>query len=218
MRPRVVVLGASDHARIVADVVRAAGRAEVAGFVDDNAALHGRALDGAPVLGGLDRLEALLREGVTAAIPGVGESRLRERFVHRAQAAGLELATAIHPLAFVSPHARVGAGSLVAPGGVVCTGAQLGVGVIINTSASVDHDCRLGDYVQVAPGARLGGRVTVGRHGFVGMGASIIQTRTVGANSVIGAGAAVVRDVPPNVVAIGVPARVLKTLPTPPPP
>ena len=68
------------------------------------------------------------------------------------------------------------------------------------------------DFVQVAPGAHLAGRVKVGAEAFIGIGAVVIQNLTIGRASVIGAGAAVVRDVPPDSLAIGVPARVRKHL------
>ena len=35
---------------------------------------------------------------------------------------------------------------------------------------------------------------------------------TIGANAVIGAGSVVTRDIPPGVVAVGNPARVIRTL------
>jgi acetyltransferase-like isoleucine patch superfamily enzyme len=43
------------------------------------------------------------------------------------------------------------------------------------------------------------------------MGAKIIQGISIGPWTVVGAGAAVVRDLPANVTAVGVPARVIKT-------
>ncbi len=55
--------------------------------------------------------------------------------------------------------------------------------------------------------------VTLERNVWVGMGTIILKGVTIGENSVIGAGSVVVRDIPPNCVAAGNPARVLKTLP-----
>jgi acetyltransferase EpsM len=43
------------------------------------------------------------------------------------------------------------------------------------------------------------------------MGTHVIQRRSIGSWTVIGAGAAVVHDIPANVTAVGVPARVIKT-------
>lgn len=47
---------------------------------------------------------------------------------------------------------------------------------------------------------------------WVAAGAIIVGGVTIGENSVIGAGAIVLKDVPPNSVAVGVPAKVIKTL------
>lgn len=47
---------------------------------------------------------------------------------------------------------------------------------------------------------------------WLGGGAIVLPGVTVGANSVVGAGAVVTRSLPPNVVAVGNPARVIRTL------
>ncbi len=46
----------------------------------------------------------------------------------------------------------------------------------------------------------------------IGSSSTIMGGITIGENSVIGAGAVVTKDVPPNTVVAGVPARVMKTL------
>lgn len=58
----------------------------------------------------------------------------------------------------------------------------------------------------------LPGAVVIGRKAWIGAGATILPGVTVGANSVVAAGALVNRDVPPNTVVAGVPARILKQL------
>ncbi|MFE2632821.1 DapH/DapD/GlmU-related protein, partial [Streptomyces sp. NPDC059374] len=45
-----------------------------------------------------------------------------------------------------------------------------------------------------------------------GAGAIVLPGAPLGDNSVIGAGAVVTKDVPPNVVAVGNPARPVRTL------
>jgi len=46
----------------------------------------------------------------------------------------------------------------------------------------------------------------------VGTGASVIPGRSIGARTTVGAGAVVVDDLPADVVAVGVPARVTRHL------
>ena len=52
--------------------------------------------------------------------------------------------------------------------------------------------------------------VRVGNNVWIGYGACILRGVTVGDNSVIGTGAVVTRDVPPNTVVGGIPARVIR--------
>ncbi len=55
-------------------------------------------------------------------------------------------------------------------------------------------------------------QIVIKRNAWIGAGATILPGVTVGENSVVAAGAVVSRDVPPNTVVTGVPAKVVKTL------
>ncbi|NID10912.1 DapH/DapD/GlmU-related protein [Fibrivirga algicola] len=54
--------------------------------------------------------------------------------------------------------------------------------------------------------------IVIKRNAWIGAGATILPGVTVGENAVVAAGAVVSRDVPPNTVVAGVPAKVVKTL------
>jgi maltose O-acetyltransferase len=54
--------------------------------------------------------------------------------------------------------------------------------------------------------------ITIGNNVWLGGGVIVCPGVTIGENTVVGAGAVVTRDLPPNVVAVGNPARVIKTL------
>jgi len=58
------------------------------------------------------------------------------------------------------------------------------------------------------------GFVTLNENVFVGVNAVILRNVTIGANSIVAAGAVVTKDVPPNVIVGGVPARVIGTVPS----
>lgn len=53
--------------------------------------------------------------------------------------------------------------------------------------------------------------ITVGDNVYIGNNVIILPGVTIGSNVIIGAGAVVSRDIPDNSVAVGVPARVIKT-------
>jgi acetyltransferase-like isoleucine patch superfamily enzyme len=68
----------------------------------------------------------------------------------------------------------------------------------------------IGDYVHIAGSVHMGGDSVVEEGAMVGLGTVMIPGCRVGAWSVVGAGAAVTRDIPPRVLAAGVPALVKK--------
>lgn len=98
---------------------------------------------------------------------------------------------------------------VILDGGVVTIGnnVQLAPGVLISTP---QHPL---DPVERAKGIEYVQPVTIGNDVWIGAGAVICPGVTIGDGSVIGAGAVVVRDIPPRSVAVGNPARVIKTIP-----
>ena len=64
-----------------------------------------------------------------------------------------------------------------------------------------------------ARGLQYNKPVRIGKNCWIGAGAILLPGVTVGDNTVIGAGSVVTRDLPPNVVAVGNPCRVLRELP-----
>jgi UDP-perosamine 4-acetyltransferase len=96
-------------------------------------------------------------------------------------------------------------------GAKISTGTTVGNNVIINTGAIIDHENEIEDHVHICPGCSLAGRVTVKRGTFIGIGSVVKEYVTIGENSVIGAGSVILEDIPDNVVAVGAPAKVVKT-------
>lgn len=54
--------------------------------------------------------------------------------------------------------------------------------------------------------------ITIGNNVWIGAGVNVMPGVRIGDNSVVGAGSVVTRDVPPHVVAAGVPCRVIKSI------
>lgn len=215
MQPTIII-GGGGHAKVVIEVLRAAGVYEPIGCLD----LHPPALGnvaGAPYLGTDEQMPNLYRSGVRCAIVALGDNLVRQVLLDRVLQVGFRLATAVSPMATISPSASLGRGIAVMPGAVVGPDVTIGDGCILNTNASIDHDSQLGHCCHIGPGATLAGRVTVGDLAFVATGSSVIPETMIGANSIVGAGSVVVRDIPDYVVAYGVPAHVHRTIGVPDP-
>jgi UDP-perosamine 4-acetyltransferase len=207
----IVGLGAGTHAKSVLEAIRSAGRFEIVGLVDDDAARAGKKLLDFAISGpeALDRLRA---EGVAhafAGVGGIGDSSARRAAFERLLDAGFELPQIVHASAVVSPWAELGRGVQVLAGALINAGAQIGDDAIVNTGAIVEHDCRVEAHAHIAPGAKLAGLATVGEGAHVGIGAVVIESVRVGKGALVGAGAVVIRDVPDGARVAGVPAKPL---------
>jgi sugar O-acyltransferase (sialic acid O-acetyltransferase NeuD family) len=199
--------GASDHAGVVIDALRAGGRDDPVALLDDATPDAAAQRFGVRIVGSIAALGTGFDPHATRIHIAIGEGAARRRLALEAAALGFEFATVIHPGATIAATATIGAGSFIAAGAVVGPQARIGAHCIVNTRASVDHDCTLGDCVHVAPGAVLGGHVRVGGGAWIGLGASVRDHLTIGERALIGVGAVVVRDVAADVVAYGCPAR-----------
>jgi sugar O-acyltransferase (sialic acid O-acetyltransferase NeuD family) len=210
---RIVIIGAGGHSQVVADVLLAAAAhgAQVTpiGFLDDNPVRHNQLLLGLPVLGGLGRLAEIDHDAVIVAI---GDNAVRRRIFQQLSATREVFATAIHPAAVLGSAVEVGAGSVLCARVVVNACARIGANVILNTGCTIDHHNQIGDHAHIAPGVHTGGDVTIGEGGFIGIGATVMPQRCVGAWTTVGAAGLVQRDLPDHVVAIGSPARIVRSV------
>jgi sugar O-acyltransferase (sialic acid O-acetyltransferase NeuD family) len=208
----VVIIGAGGHGRETLDVIEASNGAgagwDFLGFLDDGelgadaqARLDRR---GASVIGPVERLAEMDARFVVA----VGDAAVREKLVRQVQEAGAEPAPAIvHPSAVIGGDVEIGDGTIVAAGSHITTNVRIGRHVQVNVGSIVSHDTLIGDYATLSPGVRLNGDVEIGRFAFLGTGAVVVRGHVIGRAAVVGAGAVVVRDVEPDIVVAGVPAR-----------
>lgn len=198
-----LIIGASGHGKVVADIARLNGYDSIA-FLDDDA-LRTKC-GGYPVIGKSGDCLRLDGEVVVA----IGNARIRQTIQEKAAAAGRQLPVLIHPAATIAEDVSLGKGTVVMAGAVINPGARIGRGCIINTCASVDHDCVVEDYVHISVGANLAGTVTVGERTWIGIGAVISNNLSVAEDCMIGAGAVVVDNLRESGTYVGVPAKRIK--------
>ncbi len=185
--------GASGHAKVIMDILRA-NDIKVDALVDDNAELE--ELHSVPVIHSA--------EGCSPFIISIGSNRIRKMIAERLYS---EFISAIHPSAIVSPSAKIKEGTVVMHGAIIQADARIGKHCIVNTAATIDHECQVEDYVHISPNASLCGNVQVGEGSWIGAGVTVIPGVKIGKWCIIGAGAVVTHDIEDGITVAGVPAK-----------
>jgi acetyltransferase EpsM len=202
----VVIYGAGGLGCVVQDILQQGSRYRPVAFLDSNPALHGRTVADLPVRGGIDEVEGLLRAGISRAVVAIGDNVARTSMAEALAARHMQLVSAIHPLASLSPSAVIAEHVIVGPRATVCVHARIGPHVILSAGAIADHDNVIGKGAFLEVAVRLAGQVTIEEFATIGIGASVIPGRRVGPRARVAPGAVVIRDVPANATVGGIPA------------
>lgn len=203
---RLAILGASGHGKVVAEIAELSGWNEIVFF--DDAFPQTSSVETWDVQGNTEKLVSSFNkfDGVIVAI---GDNAIRLEKSLLLQKSKANLVSLLHPSAIVSRYAQIDMGTVVMAGVVINPFSKVGLACIVNTGAMIDHDCLLFDGVHISPNAILAGTVKVGKNSWIGLGACVKECTYIGKNVTIGAGAVVLTNMPNDVVAIGIPAKIM---------
>ena len=196
---QVVIIGASGHGKVVADIVEKSGNL-VRGFLDDNGIGE---VFGYSILGQVCDYNKYVSE--CEFVIAIGNNEIRENIANKLNQ--VRLFTAIHPTACMAKDVIIGQGTVVMANAVINSTAKIGCNCIINTGVIVEHDNFIDAYVHLSPKVALGGTVRVGKATHIGIGATVRNNIIIAENCIVGAGAVVVNDILDCGTYVGIPAR-----------
>ena len=211
MRKGLMLVGAGGFGREVLWWIRTQYNNEFGriGFVDNAPELAKQEIDCVPVVGDDDWL-ANYRHEVNAVI-AIANPGIRENVYNKLKENPLiSFPSIIAGDAKIADSASIGKGCIVGFSSIVSINAALSDFVVVNPHSSIAHDTKVGSFSTLYYNVNLAGNVCIRSHVEIGSSATVIQGKTIGEQSVIGSGSVVIRDIPPNCIAVGMPANPIK--------
>lgn len=190
---KIILIGGGGHCKSCIDVIEQEGKYKIAGIVDVPEKIHQKIL-GYEIIAADDDLPRLVIEykNFLITLGQIKSPKKRIRLYNSLKELGFSIPRIISPSAYVSPHAKIGDGSIVMHQALVNAGAKIGANCIINTKALVEHDAIVEQHCHIATGAIVNGGAIIGAESFYGSAAvskqyvSIPPRSFIKANSMVG--------------------------------
>ena len=157
-----------------------------------------------PIIGSLDSYQKC--EGDIFVI-AYGDPKLRQKALVKIEKKSWELATLVHPTAYISKYATISSGSIICPFAIVGLKAHIKKNVLMNSYSAAGHHSEIGDSCVLCPKSLIAGKSIVGSLSFIGSGAIVTPGKNIGKLSSIGALSVVYRNVKDGSFIIGNPAK-----------
>jgi sugar O-acyltransferase (sialic acid O-acetyltransferase NeuD family) len=210
----IAIFGAGGFGREVHDLIDQINEFKLewnfVGFFDDNTNTP-NTVKGCPYIGGMNVLNSYSEK--LYVVIAIGEPETKQKILSSITNPNVLFATLVHPRAILgnSNYLTIGEGSIITAGVVITTNIKIGKHVILNLNCTVGHDTEISDFCAFMPSVNISGDVFIGEKVYVGTGAQIINQLSIGENTTVGAGSVVTKNIPANCVAVGIPAKIIKT-------
>lgn len=203
MNRKLLIIGASGHGKVVADIAKKISKWDSIAFLDDDE--NKTQVMKIKVIGKTSDVYKYINK--YDIFVGIGNNYTRERIQEHLEKLGANIPVLIHPKAILGENVEVKQGTVIMAGAIINSCTRIGKGCIINTGVTIDHDNIIDDYVHISPGANLAGNVTVGKRTWIGIGSVVSNNLNIIGNCIIGAGSVVVKDINEIGTYVGVPVR-----------
>lgn len=203
MKNMLIIIGASGHGKVVADIAIKVNKWQGIAFLDDDESI--KTSMGIEVIG--TTADTFQYRDKADFFVAIGNNATREKIQEMLLDEGLSVISLIHPSALIGTGVEIDIGTAIMAGVIINCYSSIGKGCIINTGAVIDHDNVIEDYVHISPGVTMAGSVNIGKGTWIGIGSTVSNNVNITSGCILGAGAVVVRDITEPGTYVGVPVR-----------
>lgn len=205
------IIGAGGFAREIANLVKKINMNSptwnlVGLFGNDEA--NEVTIEGFPVIGNEEMLIEFNPKPYL--VISIANTEKRKQLADKFKSLGFEFATIIDPSARIGEQVNIGEGSVICIDTHFTTNIEIGKHCIINNSCGIGHDTVLGDFISMMSNTIIAGDVFIGDGCYFGLSCTCINLIKLGSWSTYGAGTVITKDMPDNITAVGVPAKIIK--------
>lgn len=214
---KILILGGEGNGGVIANAIADANKRgydeyEVVGYLNDGYPV-GTIIDSFPVVGSIKGdLGKYISEGyyfiiAIMKLDGVEEriQLIRDLAIPEAQ-----LATFVHPTAYVAPNVVLEPGCVVMPLVCISSNTILKKGCIVMVAATIGHDDVIGEYTHIAAQACVGAFLKVGAGVHIGLNSTIRENIVIEDYSTLGMGAVLTKNIGRKEIWAGVPAKFIR--------
>ena len=208
---KIFALGIGHNTPVFVDLAEACGY-EVAGLYHYTEGRTGEFDHGMQIIGTFDDLFSMKSLHGLNFLLTMGDNQIRSSLSDKIISMGGSVPTLIHPSAIISRFAQVSpVGVYISPFTYVQADTKIDRNTILLSHVNISHTNVIGRNCFIAGGSTVGAYTTVEDNVFIGQGALTIsgKVKKIGTNAYIGARSLITRDVEPNAVVAGAPAKVI---------
>lgn len=210
-----IIVGAKGFAKEILQIFHQKSRLSNLAFYDDiNFDLGQILYEQFPILRSKKEALSFFQKNNKEFTVGIGNPQLRHKLANQFITWGGKFQSIISYNAQIGNYGvKIGSGVVILNGVNISNDVEIGSGTMIYYNCNITHDCEIGKFVEMSPTVNILGNSSIGSFTHLGANSTILPKIRIGKNVVIGAGAVVTTDIPDNSVAVGIPARIIKTLP-----
>lgn len=217
MSKKILILGGEGNGGVIANAIADANKRgdnewQVEGYLNDGVKV-GTIIDSFPVVGSIKQdLKRFIDEGyyfiiAILRIDGVEE---RIRLIEELGIPDQQLATFVHPTAYIAPNVTLEPGCVVMPLVAISSNTILKRGCIIMVNATIGHDNIIGEYCHIAAQACVGAFLNIGKGVHIGLNSTIREHIIIGDYATLGMGSVLTKNIGVKEIWIGSPAKFLR--------